>query len=112
MKKIIYKITRRFVRSGEKDISYEDLKKMIKDNKNIIIIDVRTKEEFEEYHLKKAINIPFQDIVANIDKFVSNKSDVIVVYCQYGGRSRKAFIKLEKMGYINVYNLNGGIEGI
>ena len=112
MKKIIYRITRRFVRSCEKDISYADLQKMIKENKKIVIIDVRTKDEFAEFHLNKAINIPLQDIVGNIINVVSDKNEIIVVYCQYGGRSRKAFNKLEKMGYCNVYNLEDGIEGI
>jgi rhodanese-related sulfurtransferase len=67
------------------------------------------------YQLAEKLGMSNEELIAKlgeIDINVSNKNDVIVVYCQYGGRSRKAFIKLEKMGYINVYNLNGGIEGI
>ena len=36
----------------------------------------------------------------------------IVVYCQYGGRSREAYNMLRKMGYTNVYSLKGGLEMI
>ena len=37
---------------------------------------------------------------------------MIIVYCEYGGRSKKAVNKLLKMGYENIYNLDGGIAGI
>jgi len=112
MKRLIYRITKKIVRSLGKDISYIDLKEMIKENRNIVIIDVRTKDEFQEFHLDGAVNVPLQDIERNIMRYVKSKSDVVVVYCQYGGRSRKAFKKLEKMGFVNVHNLDGGIEEI
>lgn len=112
MKRIIYKIQKRLTRNSGKNINYIIMKEMLKTNKNIIIIDVRTEEEYQDNHIPRAINIPLQDIREKIGRIARNKNDVIIVYCEYGGRSRKACNKLEKMGYTNVYNLDGGIEGI
>lgn len=112
MKKIIYKIQRRLVRSCGKNINYETMNEMISKNKNIIIIDVRTEDEYMDNHINGAVNIPLQDIKEKISSIVKNKDDVVIVYCEYGERSSKACNKLEKMGYVNVYNLDGGIEGI
>jgi phage shock protein E len=112
MKRIIYKIQKRLTRSSEKNIDYIIMKEMLKTNRNIIIIDVRTEEEYQDNHIPGAINIPLQDIKEKIGRVVESKNEVIIVYCEYGGRSRKACNKLEKMGYVNVYNLDGGIEGI
>ncbi len=89
------------------------MQKMLRENANIVIIDVRTRDEFGYNHLKGAINIPLQNICEdNMKRYVKSKKSVIIVYCEYGGRSKKAMNKLKKMGYENVYNLDGGIEAI
>lgn len=77
-----------------------------------IIIDVRSRREFSENHLNGAINIPLPEIRKNIVKYVPNKTKKILVYCEYGGRSAKAVETLNKLGYINAYNLEGGLEKI
>ena len=77
-----------------------------------IIIDVRNKREFSENHLKGAINIPLPDIKRKIELFVRQKDKKILVYCEYGGRSSKAANILNGVGYINVFNLKGGVENI
>ncbi|MCX4365353.1 MAG: rhodanese-like domain-containing protein [Bacilli bacterium] len=74
---------------------------------NYIIVDVRTKEEYEEEHIKDAINIPLDEIDENISL---DKSKTILVYCRSGARSEKAFAKLLNLGY-DVYNL-GGINNV
>ena len=66
-----------------------------------IIIDVRTKEEYREYHIKEAINIPYDEIDEDID---IDKDKVIFVYCKSGGRSEVAFNTLTDLGY-TVYDL-------
>jgi len=80
--------------------------------KEYMIIDVRSKMEFREYHLENSINIPLQEISSNISKYVKDKQKKILLYCEYGVRSKKAAKQLENMGYINVYNLKGGLENI
>ena len=112
MKKLIYKLRKKLVRSCGKDIDYKTMQKMIKENSRIIVIDVRTKDEYNNKHIQGAINIPLQDISERIGTVARNKNDIIILYCEYGGRSRKAMNKLEKLGFVNVYNLDGGIEKI
>lgn len=90
-----------------KDIKYENI--------NLIeykIIDVRSKNEYRENHLTGSVNIPLSDIKRKIEKIVPNKDRKILLYCQSGLRSKKAIRILEKLGYNNLYNLNGGIENI
>lgn len=112
MSKLIYKIKRKFTRGYTNNINYETLKKIMAENKNVWLIDVRNRDEYNYKHIPGAINIPMQYICARISNYVSDKSNIIILYCQYGGRSAKALKKLEKMGYSNLYNLDGGIEAI
>ena len=83
-----------------KSISNEEMLKNMKDNE-YIIIDVRTKEEYQESHIVGAINIPYDEI----DKTIKlDKNKTIFVYCRSGSRSEVAFNKLNNLGY-EVYDL-------
>jgi len=77
-----------------------------------VIIDVRSKREFKENHLSGAINIPLPEVRKNIEKYVQDKQKRILVCCEYGIRSKQAIEILENLGYIQVYNLKGGLENI
>ena len=112
MKKLFYKLKNRFLRSCGNDINYNVMQKMIRENRGVIVVDVRTRDEYMYNHLQGAVNVPLHEINQKISKYVKSKNDVIIVYCEYGGRSKKACGKLQKMGYVNVYNLDGGIEAI
>lgn len=112
LRSLIYKLQNKFLRTCGNDINYSTMQKMLRENKNIILIDVRTKDEFMYNHLDGAINIPLHEINQKIGRYTNNKNDVIIVYCEYGGRSKKAVNKLNKIGFVNVYNLDGGIEEI
>jgi thioredoxin len=81
----------------------------IKATPNPQILDVRTPEEFSSDHIDHAVNINWND--DNFIKIVSkyDKLKPVFVYCLSGGRSKKAADKLEEMGFINIYNLDGGI---
>ncbi|RDC48388.1 rhodanese-like domain-containing protein, partial [Acinetobacter sp. RIT592] len=65
------------------DIDNDKLKELAKD-KNTLLIDIRTKEEFEESHIKNAINIPLHDLMYNIDEIEDFKEKNIIVYCRSG----------------------------
>ena len=97
--------------ASNKDISYKELKKFIK-NKEIYLIDVRSGQEYEEGHLEGALNIPLYNIEKDIEKNIKNKDDTIILYCSSGSRSKKAKEILEKLGYSEVYNLKEGIDKI
>ena len=93
-----------------KQITYEELVERVKAGG--ILLDVRTKQEFMEGHLNGAIVIPYYEISKRIENIVPNKEQEIIVYCKSGARGITAVQILNKLGYKNVCNLNGGMEGI
>lgn len=92
------------------EITYDELLKKVKEG--AILIDTRTKQEFLEGHLEGAILMPYYEISRRIENIIPNKERTIIVYCQNGGRSIKAGETLKRLGYINVYDLKDGMEGI
>ena len=91
----------------EKEISKEELENFTKNG--VTIIDVRSKQEYEEGHLNGAILIPEYEIKEKIKNIVKNKNEKILVYCSSGIRSKQAQEELINLGYKNVYNLKDGI---
>ena len=69
-----------------------------------LLIDVRTKKEFEEGHIKGAINIPYDETNNLMTAIGFDKRRPVVVYCRSGNRSGKAKTELDKKGYTNVFN--------
>lgn len=114
IKKVIKKIRNKKTRSvtSIKEISYEKLKKLIKETTNITIVDVRSPQEFSEGRISNAINIPLYDLNKKAEILLSNKEELIVLYCTCGIRSKKAYEILEEKGYTNIYSLIGGIDNI
>lgn len=90
------------------DITAEEFR--IKIMQGAVIIDVRSRQEYREGHLEGAINIPEFEARNRITKEILNKNRLILIYCQYGGRSRNVCRLMRKIGYNNVYNLYGGLE--
>lgn len=84
-------------------ISAEEAFKMMNDD--TIILDVRTDEEYNNGHIKNALNIPLDDIIN--EKIDIDKNKTILVYCQSGNRSQKASSKLVSLGYEKIYNFGG-----
>lgn len=82
---------------------------MIKSNGDILILDVRTKDEFKGGSIPKAINIPVSDIAKKLSTISKYKDKKILVYCASGMRSRNAMSVLKSNGFTQVYNLKGGI---
>ncbi|NPA57847.1 MAG: rhodanese-like domain-containing protein [Aquificae bacterium] len=90
------------------DITPEEFQKLMED-KDAIILDVRTPEEFaKDGHIKGANLIPVQLFkYIYLEGFRDKK---VLVYCRSGNRSKSASQKLEEMGIKQVYNLKGGIK--
>ncbi len=84
----------------EKPNDNTELRNIILEN-NYIIVDVRNEEEYNEGHLKNALNIPYNEIN---DKINLDKNKTILVYCKSGNRSSIADNKLTNLGY-KVYDL-------
>ena len=74
-------------------------------------IDVRTPEEFKEGHLQGAVNIPVDQITANIARVAPNKNAPVNLYCRSGKRAGIAKQELEKLGYTRVTN-HGGYQDL
>ena len=107
MKKVLLVLVLCLIIGGCGNSSKEnDLEKIMKE-KEYIIVDVRTKEEYEQLHVKGSINIPYDEIDESIDL---DKDKNIFVYCKSGSRSSIAYNTLDRLGY-NVYDL-GGISEI
>lgn len=79
-------------------------------NKDIIILDVRTAEEFSISRISGAINVPVDEISDKIQTIIDDKESIIFVYCHTGFRSAIATTDLMDLGYKNVSNITGGIE--
>ena len=92
------------------DITIDELKNKV--FQGAILIDVRSQQEYREGHLQGAINIPDFEIVNRIQREVPKRNQLIILYCQYGGRSKTASQIIKKIGYTNVYNLYGGLDMI
>lgn len=90
------------------DITIQELKNKV--SQGAILIDVRSNQEYREGHLQGALNIPDFELQKIIQREVPKKNQLIVLYCQYGGRSKKTMEIMKKMGYTNVYNLYGGLD--
>lgn len=90
------------------DITIEELRNKV--SLGAILVDVRSNQEYREGHLQGAINIPDFEITDRVQREIPKKNQLIVVYCQYGGRSKEASVLMRKMGYTNVYNLYGGLD--
>ncbi len=77
------------------------------DSPRDIVIDVRSKEEWDTGHVEHASHIPHTEIAQRIAEATDDKSAKIVVYCAAGGRAGKAKETLEELGFTNVENAGG-----
>lgn len=73
----------------------------------VLLVDVRSKEEFDEGHLDGALNIEWDKTDALIEAIGENRSRPVVFYCRSGNRVGKSIVELEKHGYTNIYNATG-----
>ena len=80
---------------------------MMDSETDYIILDVRTAEEFAQRHIPFAINIPNEIIGTEDIPELPNKSQLILVYCRSGRRSKEAAEKLVKLGYTNIVEFGG-----
>ncbi|MDH5695114.1 MAG: rhodanese-like domain-containing protein [Dehalococcoidia bacterium] len=93
-----------------KDVTPQEAFTLIQDKPDIVIIDVRTPQEFAEGHIEGAINL---DIYSETFRDELNKLDrnkTYLVYCLSGGRSAGALDIMTELGFREVYNMLGGIN--
>lgn len=89
-----------------KKISAAEAKALI-DGGNVIILDVRTPEEFDQGHIKDAVLLPDYEIGAKAATVLADKEAKILIYCRTGRRSALAAKELIVMGYTDVLDFGG-----
>ena len=75
----------------------------------LVLLDVRTIEEFESGRIKNSINIPHEILLSNIDLVSQYNDEQLVVYCRSGKRASLVIEALEKNGFTNVVDIEGDI---
>lgn len=84
--------------------------KLIQEGK-VVVLDIRTKDEFGEGHIAGAKNIDFRHPEFEKQLNALDKSKSYLVHCQSGGRSQASMKIFEKLGFQSIYHLNDGIMG-
>lgn len=94
-------------KSSYTQIKMEEAVKMMEEESDYIILDVRRPDEYAEKHIPNAINVPNETIGKDEIPELPNKEQLILVYCRSGNRSKQASEKLVKLGYTNIYEFGG-----
>jgi rhodanese-related sulfurtransferase len=105
---ILVMITRK-ASKGINNISVQNVKDLLKEN-DLLILDVRSNEEFSAGHLKESRNVPVQSLSLQIASLLDWKNKKVLVYCHSGGRSLAASQMLKKSGFTKIYNMTGGVS--
>lgn len=91
-------------------ISAKDAKEIMDGTEDYVLVDVREMEEYAEGHIEGAILIPYGEIEKRAEEELTNKEQMILVYCRSGRRSAIAAQALVDMGYTNVRDFGGIID--
>ena len=96
-----------FGKKGYQDISQKDAKEKLSAYPHIVLLDVRTPEEYREIHIPNSISLPLPQLKSGIEETVKNREAEIFVYCLSGARAASACRQLAEMGYTHVSNMGG-----
>ena len=88
-------------------VSMQEAVDMMADEDGYIILDVRTAQEFASGHIPGAMLLPNEDIGTEEIAQLPDKSQLILVYCRSGNRSKQAADKLVRLGYTNIVEFGG-----
>jgi rhodanese-related sulfurtransferase len=95
---------------GYEQITAEEAKNLMDTKTNFVILDVRTEQEYDLGHIPGAIVIPNEVILEEAEGTLTDKNQLILVYCRSGRRSKEASQKLVDLGYTNVKEFGGIID--
>ena len=94
-------------KSAYEQITPAEAKALMDSEDGYIILDVRTPEEFAERHIEGAILIPDYEIGEKAESILTDKDQLILVYCRSGRRSKNAASELANLGYTNIKEFGG-----
>ena len=92
------------------NITAEEAKQIMDSEEGYIILDVRTQEEYEQGHIHGAIVISHEEIPDKAEEVLTDKNQLILVYCRSGRRSKIAAEALLELGYTNIKEFGGIID--
>ena len=96
--------------AGYMCITPQEAKKIMDTQEGYVILDTRTKEEYETGHIPGAIVISHEQIKEKAEQVLTDKDQLILVYCRSGRRSKLAAQDLVDLGYTNVKEFGGIID--
>ena len=101
--------------TSQDEILYEqitatDAKKIMDHEEDYVILDVRTKSEYEASHIENAMLLPLDDIDEKATDVLPDKDQLLLVYCRSGVRSKEAALQLANLGYTNIKEFGGIID--
>jgi rhodanese-related sulfurtransferase len=91
-----------------KNLPSNEILQLLTENKDILLLDVREKWEFEICNIEKSVNIPMAEISLAAASLDSSRDTIVI--CHHGARSMQVASFLEHSGFSNVINLDGGID--
>lgn len=92
------------------NITAEEAKQIMDSEEGYIILDVRTQEEYDQGHIPGAIVISHEEIAEKAEDVLTDKDQLILVYCRSGRRSKIAAEALVELGYTNIKEFGGIID--
>jgi len=92
------------------NITAEEARQILDREEGYIILDVRTREEYDQGHIPGAILIPDTEIEVRAEEMLTDKDQLILVYCRSGRRSKLAAEALVELGYTNIREFGGIID--
>ena len=92
------------------NITAQEAKELMDTREGYIILDTRTQEEYDQGHIPGAILIPYDEVLEKAEGILTDKNQLILVYCRSGRRSKIAANDLVKLGYTNIREFGGIID--
>lgn len=93
--------------STYRQVTANEAVEIMNEERDYIILDVRTQEEYDSGHIPGAVCVPNESIVSEPPSQLPDKDQLILVYCRSGNRSKQASQKLADMGYTNIVEFGG-----
>ena len=90
-------------------ITWEEAYEMMA-SQEVVVVDVRTREEYDGGHIENAILVPNESIGSEMPEALPDKEATLLIYCRSGRRSKDAAQKLLALGYQSVYDFGGVID--
>ena len=93
-----------------RQVSMDEAVRLMAQEQDYVILDVRRREEYAAKHFPGAINVPNERIRKDEIPALPDQNQLIFVHCQSGHRSKEASKKLAKLGYTNIVNCGGILD--